>query len=195
MMHDCEITGGIMTKSRKFLTIIAASLVLTACGKSDEAGETATPQPAAGSATDAGLEVGLAEIDRDRIESHLVFLAGDEMQGRMTGTPEYDEAAAYVAALFEEFGLEPGGEDDGWFQAVPMLARRIDVESARVTFHRDGEEQAQRWQEDFVMGGDVARAETEVTAEVVFAGFGVHAPDMNYSDYDGVDVEGGCIPA
>jgi hypothetical protein len=110
--------------------------------------------------------------------------------GRMTGTPEYDEAAAYVASHFEEIGLEAGGEDGSWFQAVPMLARRIDVDSATVVFHQDGVEKAQRWKEDFVMGGDVVRAETNITAEVVFVGFGIHAPDMNYSDYDGIDVEG-----
>jgi hypothetical protein len=108
----------------------------------------------------------------------------------MTGSPEYDEAAAYVANHFEEIGLESGGEDGSWFQAVPMLARQIDVSSALVTFHQDGEEKTQRWKQDFVMGGDVVRDETDITAEVVFVGFGIHAPDMNYSDYDGVDVEG-----
>ena len=71
-----------------------------------------------------------------------------------------------------------------------MLARRIDVDSAELVFHQDGEQKAQRWREDFVMGGDVVREETSVTAEVVFVGFGIHAPDMNYSDYDGVDVSG-----
>jgi hypothetical protein len=184
-----------MTTSSKLLTIIAAGLVLTACGKSDEAVDTAAQQPPSDPPTDAALEQGLAEVGRERIESHLVFLASDDMKGRMTGTPEFDAAAAYVAEQFEEIGLEPGGEDGGWYQAVPMLARRIDVDSATVVFHQDGEEKTQRWQEDFVMGGDVVRAETEVTAEVVFVGFGVHAPDMNYSDYDSVDVEGKIIAA
>jgi len=108
----------------------------------------------------------------------------------MTGTPEYDEAAGYVAKNFEEIGLVAGGEDGSWFQAVPMLARRIEVDSASVVFHQDGVEKSQRWKEDFVMGGDVVRPETVITAEVVFVGFGIHAPDMNYSDYDGIDVEG-----
>jgi hypothetical protein len=114
--------------------------------------------------------------------------------GRMTGTPEYDEAAAYVAERFAEIGLEPGG-DDGWFQQVPMLARRIDVDSTKFIFHQDDVEKAQRWKEDFVMGGDTVRAETNITAEVVYVGFGIHAPDMNYSDYDGIDVEGKIIAA
>ena len=80
------------------------------------------------------LEQGLAQIGRDGIESHLKFLADDARMGRMTGTPQYDEAAAYVAERFAEIGLEPGG-DDGWYQQVPMLARRIDVDSAKFVFH------------------------------------------------------------
>ena len=95
---------------------------------------------------------------------------------------------------FEEIGLEPGG-DDGWYQQVPMLARRINVDSAKFVFHQDDVEKTQRWKEDFVMGGDTVRAETEITAEVVFVGFGIHAPDMNYSDYDGINVEGKIIAA
>ena len=136
------------------------------------------------------MEQGLSVIGRDRLESHLEFLADDARLGRMTGTPAYDEAAAYVAKHFEEIGLESGGEDGSWFQAVPMLARRIDVDSALLVFHQEGQEKSQRWKEDFVMDGDVVREETDITAEVVFVGFGIHAPDMDYSDYDGIDVDG-----
>jgi hypothetical protein len=142
----------------------------------------------------SSLEQGLDIIERDGIEAHLNYLADDARMGRMTGTPEYDESAAYVARHFEEIGLEPGG-DDGWYQQVPMLARRINVDSAKFVFHQDDVENAQRWKEDFVMGGDTVRPETEITAEVVFVGFGIHAPGMNYSDYEGIDVEGKIVAA
>ena len=168
---------------------LTAALALAGCSQ-DDSSTTESQQPVLTDTPATSLEQGLGQIDRDRIESHLRYLADDERRGRMTGSPEYDEAAAYVANHFEEIGLESGGEDGSWFQAVPMLARQIDVSSALVTFHQDGEEKTQRWKQDFVMGGDVVRDETDITAEVVFVGFGIHAPDMNYSDYDGVDVEG-----
>ncbi len=88
----------------------------------------------------------------------------------------------------------PAG-DDGWYQQVPLLARRIDADSARFVFHQDDEEKVQRWKDDFVMGGDTVRPKTSITAEVVFVGFGVHAPEMDYSDYDGIDVEGKIVAA
>jgi hypothetical protein len=164
-------------------------MLLAACGRDAEP-EVDTPVAATGEHAAVALDEGLSTVNREGIEAHLRFLADDARMGRMTGTPEYDEAAAYVAQHFAEIGLEAGGEDGSWFQAVPMLARRIDVDSATVVFHQDGVEKAQRWKEDFVMGGDVVRPETDITAEVVFVGFGIHAPDMSYSDYDGIDVDG-----
>lgn len=163
---------------------MTVAILTTGCGGADRdtgpATESGSPDP---------IETGLAEIDREGIESHLRYLADDALLGRMTGTPEYDEAAAYVARHFEAIGLEPGG-DDGWYQQVPMLANRIDVHSTSVVYHQDTGDAGLEWQEDFVMGGDTVRPETEIRAEVVFVGFGIHAPDLGYSDYDDVDVRG-----
>lgn len=131
----------------------------------------------------------LAVIKRGNLETHLRFLADDARKGRMSGEPGYDEAARYVAEQFDQLGLEPGGID-GWFQNVPLLSRRLDIEGAAVTVHGDGGDAELAWKQDFVMGGDAVRDETSVRAEVVYAGFGVHAPELGYSDYEGVDVEG-----
>lgn len=169
---------------------IAALITLAAACGSDTPPETTVETPPA---ERMPVEQGLAVIDGEGIDTHLRFLADDARKGRMTGTPEYDEAAEYVAKQFEAIGLEPGGEDGGWFQPVPMLANRIDAASAAVVYHEEDGEQVQRWKEDFVMGGDAVRAETEIRAEVVFVGFGIHAADMNYSDYEGIDVEGKII--
>jgi hypothetical protein len=135
------------------------------------------------------MTAALSVISQQNLQAHLAFLADDARKGRMTGTEGYEAAAAYVAAQFEALGLQPGG-DEGWYQQVPMLGRRLDVESAQVTLHRDSGDAELQWKDDFVMGGDDVRDETSVTAEVVFAGFGVHAPEMNYSDYGGIDVRG-----
>jgi hypothetical protein len=172
-----------------FLLLLPGMLVI-ACGGSDTATEPAQAPAEAAVQSDTTLSTGLSAIAAEGIEKHLRFLADDARQGRMTGSPEYDEAAAYVAEQFAAMGLEPGGEDGGWFQAVPLLSRTLDENSATLVFHQDGEANAQRFKEDFVMGGDYVRPKTEVTAEVVFAGFGVHAPELGYSDYDDIDVEG-----
>lgn len=165
-----------MRRIRRLAALAIVCSFAAACSREAPPEITAEPAPA----TQAPVDLGLAAIEAGRIKTHLEFLAADARKGRMTGTPEYDEAADYVAQQFAAIGLEPGGEDGGWFQPVPMLANRIDVESATVVFHQEDEEQVQRFRDDFVMGGDAVRPDTEIRAEVVFVGFGIHAPDMNY---------------
>jgi hypothetical protein len=53
-------------------------------------------------------------FSKDRMLSHIKFLASEELKGRGLGTPELDEAAGYIAKLFEEYGLQP--LDDSYFQ-------------------------------------------------------------------------------
>jgi hypothetical protein len=152
-------------------------LLLAACGK--DAPE--KPIVDENTAIDTITQAALAD--------HLAYLADDAREGRMAGQPGYDEAAQYVADRFAEMGLTPGG-DDGWYQQVPLISYRIDEESTTLIAHRDGEDTELQYKEHFVMGGDKVREETTVRAEVVYVGFGVHAPEVGYSDYDGIDVDG-----
>jgi hypothetical protein len=128
-------------------------------------------------------------ISEQALKDHLAYLADDAREGRMAGQRGYNEAAAYVASQLEAVGVEPGGED-GWYQQVPLISYRIDEESTTVITHRDGEDRQLQYKEHFVMGGDAVREEDSVRAEVVYVGFGVHAPELGYSDYDGIDVDG-----
>jgi hypothetical protein len=128
-------------------------------------------------------------ISEQALRDHLAYLADDAREGRMAGQPGYNDAAQYVADQFAAIGVEPGGED-GYFQQVPLISYRIDEQSTTVITHRDGEDTALEYKEHFTMGGDAVREETSVRAEVVYIGFGVHAPELGYSDYEGIDVDG-----
>jgi len=162
--------------TRNWIHATVALLAVSACTQ-----EPATPVTGA----DAALDV----VTKDAIEAHLAYLADDAREGRMAGEPGHEEAARYVADRFAEFGLEPGGED-GWFQQVPLISYRLDQESTTLIAHRDGEDVELQYKEHFTMSGDKVREENRVRAEVVYVGFGVHAPELGYSDYDGIDVEG-----
>ena len=149
-----------------FLAFLGLAIV---AGCSSDPGEPTASTPV----TSDDLAPALDIMSRERIEAHLMYLADDAREGRMTGTVAYDETAAYVARHFDEFGLAPGGDDGGWYQQVPMLANRIDVESASVVYHQDTGDGSLTWKEDFVMAGDSVRPETQIRAEVVFVGFGI----------------------
>ena len=60
-------------------------------------------------------------VGEDAIRSHVDFLASDLLEGRAAASRGYDIAAAYVAAHFRQSGLTPAGDDETFFQTVPLL--------------------------------------------------------------------------
>lgn len=135
------------------------------------------------------IDAALDTITEENLKATMYYLADDARNGRRTGTPGHEDAAEYVAGQFEEIGLQPGG-NDGWYQRVPLVAAAIDAENSGVILHTSSGNVELEWIKDAVVFPDAVREESRVRAEVVFAGFGIHAPELGYSDYEGIDVEG-----
>jgi hypothetical protein len=131
----------------------------------------------------------LPDVPAAAIEAHLRFLASDELQGRMTGTPEYRTAANYVASQFRQLGLEPAGSE-GYFQDVPYAASLIDAPRSSLKIHRGSSVRALKWKDEWVAGGHPTDARVRTRAPAVFVGYGVHAPALGYDSYAEVDVRG-----
>lgn len=166
--------------------LLIASLVLALSACSERAAEKAedTQQQAATTGTES-----LSLITQENILAHLEYLASDELEGRDAGMPGYDLAAKYVAEQFAAIGLEPGGSE-GWYQPVELQSYIIDTDSPQMTIHRDEGDAELSYRDEFLMYGDRVRAENTVRGEVVYVGHGVHAPELGYSDLDGLDLEG-----
>ena len=64
---------------------------------------------------------GLKQIDKSDLETHLLFLASDEMEGRKTGEPGLHKAAEYLAEQAREIGLKPLDENGDFFQNLILL--------------------------------------------------------------------------
>jgi len=135
------------------------------------------------------IDEALDAINQENLKATTSYLADDARNGRRAGSPGHDDAANYVAEQFEEIGLQPGG-DDGWFQQVPIVTAAIDAENSGVILHTASGDVELEWVKDAVVFPDAVREESHVRAEVVFVGFGIHAPELRYSDYEGIDVEG-----
>ncbi len=135
------------------------------------------------------VEASLDLIRERALRRHVNFLADDDLAGRMTGEPGYDAAAAYVAQQFAAMGLEPAGRD-GWYQSVPLRSYKAVADTAEVVIHAPGGDLPLAYRDDFSMSGDPVAPSTRVRAPVVYIGYGVHAPEFGYSDYEGVDVAG-----
>ena len=179
-----------MKDNRFFLNrtpiIIACSMLLFSCSF-DTNDQTNDEQVEVN--PDSALNAALLSITKENIEASLAYLASDEREGRMTGSQGYLEAAAYVANKFNAMGLEPGGTD-GWYQDIPFITRLTDGENSGAILHKKSGDVDLKWKDDVIIYADRVLDETSIKAEVVFVGFGVHSPENNYSDYDGIDVTG-----
>ena len=128
------------------------------------------------------------EFSPDRVKAHVAFLADDLLEGRGTGTLGFDIAARYVASQFAAAGLKPGARDGTWFQPVTLSETRLDgpaslsVTGATPTTWAHGSEA--------IISPSQIDAKTDVSAPLVFAGFGIDAPKQGFDDYAGLNVRG-----
>ncbi|HEX7948531.1 MAG TPA: aminopeptidase, partial [Phenylobacterium sp.] len=127
----------------------------------------------------------------DNIKAHMTFLASDLLQGREAGSPGFDIAANYVASQFAQLGLTPMGGAGSYFQKVPLVASRPTDEGRFVVTGKDGASRTLVFGDDVrVIGRPTGRSELRVAAPLVFAGYGVVAPERGRDDYKGLDVKG-----
>jgi Zn-dependent M28 family amino/carboxypeptidase len=129
-----------------------------------------------------------ANDEQARWWGHVRTLADDSMEGRQTGSDGYRKAAAYVISEFEKIGLKPAGAK-GYAQNVAFLRRRIVEDSSHVALVREGREDVLRFGDDVTIN---LRAElaSSVEAPLVFAGYGLSAPDAGHNDLAGLDLKG-----
>jgi hypothetical protein len=131
----------------------------------------------------------MAGIRPNAIRAHMRFLADDLLEGRGTGTRGYELAAKYVATAFEGLGLEPAGKGDSYFQPVPLLRTSTVGSKSVLTLTRNGKKTTLEYGKDYVNDA-VFEMESSLTAPVVFAGYGVTAPELQRDDYAGIDARG-----
>jgi len=127
---------------------------------------------------------GMASISDEDMRRHVEFLAADELAGRETGEPLIAIAERYVATAFASYGLEPLPGHDDFTVPFELYRRGYDRDATGVQI-ADSRCRAGRDCRPFEFS-----ASGEIEAPVVFAGYGIHAPDQGRDDYDGLDVQG-----
>ncbi len=125
-----------------------------------------------------------------RIEADVRFLADDTLKGRDTGSEGYRIAANYVAAEFAQLGLKPVGVNGSYFQEVPFKTAKLDLDTAAMTVTVNGETKTLTAGDDYYMAGAVNVPSGDVAGDIVFVGYGIHAPDLGHDDLAGVDLDG-----
>jgi Zn-dependent M28 family amino/carboxypeptidase len=161
-------------------------------------GVAATPRPAfdkimsanralLSEATDA--DAASSQIVESKLRAHVKYLADDLLEGRGPGSRGGMLAAKYIASQFEALGLEPAATDRSFFQQVQMIGTRTDP-STKLAVKSESDAAEFKFGDEFVAGTDLEQAEIPINGEIIFAGYGVNAPENNWDDYKGLDVRG-----
>jgi len=184
-----------MYTHKRFLSIVGIGLasvfVLTACEKERQVEQIAKQEMAYDAAHP------LPEFipgDEQGYIGHLQTLSSDAFEGRAPGTKGEELTLDYLTEQFLAMGIGPGYEDENgptYLQPVPMV-EITNASRTAMSLNHQGESWEFSYPEQMIIGsrrlGDQAHGVTD--SEVVFVGYGVVAPEYNWNDYEGIDVEG-----
>ena len=146
---------------------------------------------------DKNLETALKAVRPSEAYDIVKALASPEFAGRLTGDAGYTAAAKWAAQKLGSWGLRPVGPKEGFLQAYPSPCTIVDKAEMTILLP-EGPQDAKKAptyremrlvpEKDFLplLYSDSG----DRTAETVFAGWGISAPEIGYDDYAGLDVKG-----
>jgi Zn-dependent M28 family amino/carboxypeptidase len=155
--------------------ISAALIGCALAGASAAQSQTASPVP---------------QIDMKHMSEIARVLASDEFQGRAPGTPGEAKTIPYLIEQFKAAGLEPGGANGCWTQAVPMIRTQLKA-PVSISVKQAGETIRLKYPDDLYL--NTVRPVDRVkiaNAPMVFVGYGVKAPERGWDDFKGADLHG-----
>ena len=117
-------------------------------------------------------------------------LSSEKYKGRLSGSPEYLDAAKWCADKFAKWGVMPAN-DGSYFQYFTNEYSEVYSTGKLVYSSQKGKEINYRFPEDYLPGSNSASG--TVTGEMVYVGYGISAPELDYDDYQNVDVKGKII--
>ena len=143
-------------------------------------------------AQDRKIKPALDSISAERMLAHIRTLSSNEFQGRGPGTKGEDLTLAYLQKQFRNMDLAPGNPDGTYLQAVPLVGIRPDPGMV-LTFSGHGRSMHLAFEKDFVAQTRRMVDSIHLDADMIFAGYGVQAPEYKWDDFKGVNVKGKVI--
>ena len=172
-------------KTNKISIIVLTGAVLLGLAIPPSLVLTQTASAQAQQAVPAGVATGFNNIREETLRADLTFLASDALQGRMSLQTGDEVAIQWIASEFAKAGLKPAASGS-FLQPVELIEYRGDRAQSYVALKRSGSEK--QWKFPDALGA--YHSDVDVTADVVFAGFGITAPELHYDDYQGIDAHG-----
>ncbi len=131
---------------------------------------------------------GIQSITISNLESHLYFLAADELQGRAAGEPGLEIAANYLAAQAKKIGLKAVDDNKDYSQNYIIEETSCDMDKSMISISSASKDSI-IMTEDFYLIVPPAFEDLNLSGEIVFGGYGVNSEKFNYNDFSEVDVK------
>lgn len=129
-----------------------------------------------------------------RLSDEIRIISADDFQGRYPGTEGEKKTLDWLQAQYEAMGLEPGGPDNQWLQAIDLKRLTPKAPPVLSWTGASGKATVLTPGADFTLRAMNSAAQGRLTdAPVVFAGYGIHAPERGWDDYGDVDVAGAVV--
>lgn len=132
------------------------------------------------------------DFSAERLSQSIRVISADDFQGRYPGSEGETKTLEWLKAQYVAMGLEPGGRDGQWLQPVELARYTPVADAARLVWQiGDGADTALVMGEDAVIRAATNDGQAKIeNAGVVFAGYGITAPERGWDDYGDVDVTG-----
>jgi len=132
----------------------------------------------------------IRSISEQKMLDYTTELSSEKYAGRLSGTQEYKEAADWVASHFKKWDIKPGGEEGTYLQSFSHPYTVV-FEGGELAYHYDpnnlNKKKYYEYEAEYYPGADSGSG--AITAEVVYVGYGIYAPELNYNDYEGVEAK------
>ncbi len=175
---------------KRLLLTFAICAAAAACGNSEETAPPLAQQPT----HSAGATIPAAPaVDANAILERIKVLSSDEYEGRAPGTKGEDLTVKYLVDESKKLGLLPGNPDGTYVQKVPLVGI-TGAQAQPLTITKGAQKKTYKWSDEVVAWTRrVADTTSIADSDIIFAGYGVEAPEYNWNDFKGVDVRGKTI--
>ncbi|TCC89302.1 M28 family peptidase [Pedobacter frigiditerrae] len=162
---------------RKILGLLAVTVYFSSCQSSQ-------------SGSDVADSIALKTINDTAFSKHIAVLASDDFEGRKPFTDGETKTINYLEGEFKKLGLKPGN-GESYFQDVPMVDIKSTPSDLTIKTTKGLGIKSLKFLDDFVGATRHVTEQVKVeNSEMVFAGYGIVAPEYKWNDYEGLDVKG-----
>lgn len=177
-------------KKSLFAVLSISVGLLSACGEQEATVDETNAAVASSAAGNVTAEQAAEQIQDAYMREIVKEISDDRYEGRGPGSRGDEAARQYLAERMEELGLEPGAADGSWEQSFDLVGVNATQPDTWSFAGHGSSMELQQWEQFIVGSGKQNERAVVEDAEVVFVGYGIQAPEYDWDDYKGVDLNG-----